>query len=153
MHDRHEGKHLTCGTILDYIGAILNMAYDRCKLVDTDTVKLFFTCLDGASNVGLFIAASLASAAASAADAQRLFVDFHVALRLLLDLVPTPQSPARVDQDLRAARGDDGGDACERARATKSSDPAVARARPSRPSLAPRPANAPAPDRPPPPPP
>jgi len=48
--DRNEGCFLAVGTILDYLGAILNLAADRFKHIRDDAAKLFLTCLDKNAN-------------------------------------------------------------------------------------------------------
>ena len=40
------GGHYGCGSVLDYLGCLINMASDRWKHCGTDTAKLCFTCLD-----------------------------------------------------------------------------------------------------------
>ena len=40
------GRHLACGTALDYLGALLNLAAAKFKAVGTPATRMFFTCLD-----------------------------------------------------------------------------------------------------------
>lgn len=47
---RNNGFHLALGTILGYLGLLLNQASDRFKAVGSDSIKMFFTCLDSKAN-------------------------------------------------------------------------------------------------------
>ena len=40
------GRHLACGTALDYLGALLNLAAAKFKAVGRPSTRMFFTCLD-----------------------------------------------------------------------------------------------------------
>jgi hypothetical protein len=47
---KNNGFHLALGTILGYLGLLLNQASDRFKAVGSDSIKMFFTCLDSKAN-------------------------------------------------------------------------------------------------------